>query len=221
MLQPDFKTDSDVVAIQPEANKLSTFARTLVIKTADGYNEAASFLKSIKGMLGKIEDARTRVTKPLNEALRQVNAQAKDASAPLQTAENQIKRAMIAYSDEQERLRREEQDRAEAAARKERERLEAQARKAEASGKVEKAVALEQRAASVVAPVIQREAPKVAGVVTREVWKFSIIDAAAVPREYLMVDETKIRKVVQALKGETVIAGVRVYPEKNLGASAA
>lgn len=44
-----------------------------------------------------------------------------------------------------------------------------------------------------------------------EVWKFEITDPQAIPREYLSVNETAIRKVVGALKGATSIAGVRVY----------
>lgn len=78
----------------------------------------------------------------------------------------------------------------------------------------EKVDAIDQRAAAVVAPVIQREAPKVQGVSMREVWRFEVIDPALVPREYCAVDEQKIRKVVTALKGEAVIAGVRVYAER-------
>jgi DNA repair exonuclease SbcCD ATPase subunit len=220
-MQPNLSTDTDVVAMKPQVNKLTEFARTLKIVTAEQFNDAANYLKSIKGLLKGIEDARTRITKPLNDALRQVNQQAKDASAPLEAAETQIKRSVLAYSAELERLRRDEQRRADEEARREREKLEAQAAKAAASGKVEKAAQLEQRAATVVAPVINMEAPKVTGISTREVWKFEVMNAAIVPREYLIVDETKVRKVVSALKGDTNIPGVRVYPEKNLAAGAA
>lgn len=220
-MQPDLRSDSAVVAIQPEVSKITAFAQSIVIKTVDGYQQASDYLKSVKGLLRQIEDARTRVTKPLNEALRQVNSQAKEASAPLLTAETQIKRAMLTYSAEQERIRREEQRKAEEAARKERERIEAQAAKAAAAGKVERAAQLEERAATVVAPVIQREAPKVAGVSMREVWRFEVTDPAAVPREYLTVDEKKIGAVVRALKGDTQIAGVCVWKEKSLASGAA
>lgn len=94
-----------------------------------------------------------------------------------------------------------------------------------AESKVEKAdikaAALEQTSAAVVAPIIQRAPPKVAGLTTREVWKFAVEDPAKVPREYLIVDETKIRKVVQALKGDAKIPGVRIYPEKQFASGAA
>ena len=83
---------------------------------------------------------------------------------------------------------------------------------------IEKAQELEHRAQTVVAPVIDRAPPKVPGISTREVWSFEITDASALPREYLMPDEQKIRRVVQALKENTAIAGVRVWPEKSIAA---
>lgn len=218
---PNLQADAAVVAIEPEKNQLIAFAQSLAIKTAGGYAAAADRLKLVKGLLQKIEEARTRITKPMNEALRQVNAQAKEASAPLIDAEAKIKRAMIAYSEEQERIRREEQRKAEEEARRQREKLEQQAAKALASGKVEKAEQLEQRAATVVAPVIQREAPKVTGVSTREVWKFEVTDPALVPREYLTIDEKKIGAIVRAMKGDTNIPGVRVWADKSLASGAA
>lgn len=94
----------------------------------------------------------------------------------------------------------------------------ADATEAKAADKVE---ALEVRAATVVAPVVSRETPKVAGVATREVWRFEITDPSLVPRQYLVVDEAKVRRVVQALKSDAGIPGVRVWSERQLAAGAA
>ena len=104
---------------------------------------------------------------------------------------------------------------AEAAGRRE-EAARLQARAAATETKAaEKAAAIELQAAAVVAPVIQREVPKVAGLKTREVYKFEVTDAALLPLEYLVPDEQRIRKVVNALKMDTRIPGVRVYPDKQ------
>ena len=132
--------------------------------------------------------------------------------------ENRIKAAMVGYQDEQDRRRREEQRKADEAARRERERLAEQARKAQEAGRAERAAQLEQRASAVTAPVLSRAPPRVAGVQTRELWKFAVDDPAKLPREYLVPDESKIRRVVEALKGDTVIPGVRVWPEKSIAA---
>ena len=56
--------------------------------------------------------------------------------------------------------------------------------------------------------------PTVSGVPSRRNYKFRIIDASRIPREYLCPDEVKIGQFVRALKktGE-VIAGVECYEE--------
>lgn len=227
------------------------------IATAEQFATAGELLKAVKGALKQIEEQRVAITKPINDSLRAVNAQAKSAAAPFEAAEREIKARMVEYSNEQERIRLEEQRKAEAAARAERERLARQAAEAEAKARAEqdrlrreaeeaaaagraaeaaklsaKAEKVEERAAAkvealqlqeamVVAPVIQREAPKVAGVSFRDVWKFEVTDPAAVPRQYLVIDESRIRKVVQALRGDADIPGVRVWCEKQPASSAA
>ncbi len=208
-------------AVRPTLEVITAQAGSLRIVSPEAYEDAGQLLKTIKGALRQIETQRTSITAPMNEALRNANAQAKAAAAPFEAAEKRIKSAMITYSDEQERLRQEEQRKADERARKEREKLEAQAAKAAASGKDDRAVQLEERAAAVVAPVINREPPKVTGVSTREVWKFEVTDPSLVPRQFLEVDEAKIRRVVQAMKGDASIPGVRVWPERQLAAGAA
>ena len=233
------------------------FPAIRTITTTEQFSQAGEMLKAVKGALKQIETQRVEITGPINESLRKINAQAKAAAEPFVKAENAIKGAMVAYQDEQERLRREEQRRVEEAARKERERLaalqreeertarekavalrrEAEAaaaagRAAEAAKLAARAVSTEERSAAkvedlhlreamVVAPVIDREPPKVAGVATREVWKFEITDPARVPDQYKVVDEARVRKVVQALKADANIPGVRVYSERQLAAGAA
>ena len=71
------------------------------------------------------------------------------------------------------------------------------------------------------APVVQTQAPKVAGVSIPKVWTFEITDEDVIPREYLVVDESRIRRVVTALKGDTKIPGVRVLEQKRISAGVA
>jgi hypothetical protein len=213
--------DPTVAALTPALERLRAFAKNLVIKTAAGYEQAAELLKSIKASLATIENARERITKPLNVALRETNAQAKVAAAPFLADELAIKRAMIAYSDLQDRLRDEEQRRQNEIARKEQLRLQEIADRAAAKGQEGKAEAFQERAQSVVAPIAQQAAPKVGGISIPKVWTFEITDEALIPREYLEVNETKIRKVVTALKKDTVIPGVRVYEVKRIAAGIA
>jgi hypothetical protein len=218
---PDLSTDSTVTALSPVLADLRAFAKNLVIKTVQGYEAAAERLKHIKGALATIEDARTRITKPLNETLREVNAQAKTAAAPFLADEQTIKRAMIAFSDEQDRRRREEQRRLDEKAEADRRRLLEAAQRNEAKGNTAKADAFEERAAQVVAPVAQTAAPKVAGISVPEVWDFEVTDEDLIPRAYCEVSAKRIRAQVQATKGMTQIPGVRVFKTKRIAAGVA
>jgi hypothetical protein len=217
----DLEKDPAVIEATSEVTALQTIASNYVVKTQEQYVAGADDLKRVKAAQKKLEDTRTSLTGPINESLKRINAFFRKPAEALVAFEQKIKGALGNYSAEQERIRQEEQRRADEAARREREKIEAQARKAADSGKVEKAAVLEQRAATVVAPIISREPPKVSGVSMREVWKFAVENPDLVPREYLSVDETKIRKVVAALKGDAKIAGVRVFSEKQIASSAA
>lgn len=220
-MQPDVTNDPTVVAIIPDRDALSARATNLAIRDQGGYTQAADWLKTIKGFLKIIEAARVKVTGPLNEALKARNAEARESAQPLLDAESKIKRAMIAFSDEQDRLAREEQRRQNEIAAKEQKRLQEISDRAAAKGQANKAEEFQERAQSVVAPVVQVAAPKVSGVSIPKVWVFEITDEDLIPREYLVVDETRIRRVVTALKGDTKIPGVRVYEQKRIAAGVA
>lgn len=220
-MQPDIASNTEVQELAAQSDMLAQVALAYRVASPIEYANAGEELKKIKAAAKRLDDLRKTMTKPLDAAKKAIMDFFRTPETKLQQAESGIKRAMIAYSEEQDRIRREEQRKADEAARKEQEKLQAQAAKAAASGKVEKAVELETRAATVVAPIINREPPKVAGINMREAWKFEVIDERAVPREFLMVDESKIRKFVSNMKGDTQIAGVRVWSEKNLASGAA
>ena len=73
-------------------------------------------------------------------------------------------------------------------------------------------------APTVVPPVVQ-EAPRVTrtengSAFSKNPWVFEVIDSAAVPREFMSVDEKKIRDAVKM--GLRAIAGVRIYKDSQI-----
>ena len=50
---------------------------------------------------------------------------------------------------------------------------------------------------------------------TNKVMKFEVVDFKALPDEYKISDDVKIRKVVNALKMDTNIPGVKVWEEEQ------
>jgi hypothetical protein len=141
----------------------------------------------------------------------------RDAVAkPLDEAERELKGKLGGYMAEQERQRRAAEAAAQAEAQRQAEaERAAEVKVLEEAGEVESAAAVASE--PVVAPVIV--APPVerpAGLSTMEVWKFKLLDINAVPRQYLMLDESKVLKIVKAMKGQTQIPGIQAYPEMTV-----
>lgn len=185
---------AEFASVAPTLEAVRTgYASIKTITTAVQFTQAGELLKAVKGALKQIEEQRVAITKPINESLRAVNAQAKTAAEPFEIAEREIKARMVEYSNEQERIRREEQRKAEAAAAAERARLAEQQRQAEAKARAEqerlrreaeeaaaagraaeaaklaaRADRVEERAAAKVEELQLREAMVVAPVIERE-----------------------------------------------------
>lgn len=49
-----------------------------------------------------------------------------------------------------------------------------------------------------------------------QTWTFSVEDEAKIPREYFVLDTSKVQKVVTALKDKTSVPGIRVFQENSI-----
>lgn len=223
-MQADPSKSPEVRELQSETKQLVEAAdvyNRVAIATPEHYALGAEELKRVKGAIARLEKIRKGMTQPLDMAKKAIIEFFRPFEDQLERAEGSIKRVLIAYNNEQQRIQREAQLKVEADARKERERLEQRAANAEAKGKTDKAIGLLQQAATVVAPIIQRETPKVSGLQDRKTWKFEVTDPTKVPREYLKVDESKVGAYVRAMKDTAAIPGVRIWSESTLASSAA
>lgn len=218
---PASTDDPRVKPVAKQVESLASSVETFECKDAATYESGAEVLKTIKGLHRQVEDQRKTITKPLDEAKRQVMDLFRPLTNTLTQAERTIKQRLVAWSNEQERIRREEQRKADEKARKERERLEKQAEEARKKGREERAQTLQDRAVSTVAAPPPPAAPKVSGVQTRTVWRFRVVDASKVPDKYKVVDEKKVGGVVRSLKGDTEIPGVEVWEESTMAARSA
>ena len=63
---------------------------------------------------------------------------------------------------------------------------------------------------------VKDDAPKVDGISIRSAYSFEIVDESKLPREFLMPDEHKLRKIVQAMGDTIKIEGVRIFPVEIL-----
>ena len=69
-MQPDLSTDQSVAALAPERETLLARVASLKLRDQSGYTEAAAWLKSIKGFLKALEDARRKSRYPQQKSRR-------------------------------------------------------------------------------------------------------------------------------------------------------
>jgi DNA polymerase III gamma/tau subunit len=94
-----------------------------VVDSADMMEAAAADLREVKALAKRVEESRTSITGPLNQAAKAVNDLFRPPAEYLSQAEAALKTAMLKYTAEQERLAAEARRVAEEQARAERERL--------------------------------------------------------------------------------------------------
>jgi len=223
-----------VEVLEPDTQALVDRAE-IVAKDFEGYqivnNDAYSFagehLKKVKSISAEIDEKRRSMTKPLDEAKKKIMDFFKGPLDKLARVEGNIKNAMLTFQREQEEIRRKEEARMQELARREEERrrkaLEEKAKKADEKGDVEKAEDLRQQKEEVFvpAPIVESQVTKVAGISTKKVWRFKIIDASKIERQWMVPDEKAIQAYVTATKGTRPIPGLEIYSEDVLSSGRA
>jgi hypothetical protein len=216
-------SEEQIQTIQTGRNRLLERAKSLVVNSVENYQTACEIVKGIAELRKMIEADFKPAKSSAYDTWKAICAQEKNHLDGLSEPDRIVRSKISDYNVEQERIRREEERKArEVAERQAEERKIQEAIKAEAQGRPELANTILDTPV-VAAPIVVPKAtvPKVEGVSMATTWKFEITDSSLIPREYLTVDETKIRKVVQALKEQSSIPGVRVYStqEPRVGGS--
>lgn len=211
------ETVLELAPLEKNTMEVERRANAIQIRTPDEYGLAGDELKIIKALEKQVMDTFADPIKKAHAAHKSLVAAKDKHLEPLEAAERIIKGKMSTYAAEQERIRQErERELQEQMRRQEEERQLAEAVAAEQAGNAEEATAIMEQ--PVIAPpvVLASTTPKLSGVATVENWKFRITDETQIPREYLLVDQVKIGKVVRAMKSNTNIPGVQAYPEAGV-----
>ncbi|MCC6797688.1 MAG: hypothetical protein IT366_21425 [Candidatus Hydrogenedentes bacterium] len=163
-----------------------------VVETAHKAHKAATTLRN------KLLDFEADV-KGLNQRLGAYLAEQRRIADEARRAAEQKAR------EEAERLRREQEEAALAKAAA----LEAEGRHVAATLALHEA----EKPVPVVKPEPVMEAPKVAGISLRDNWKWRVVNEAAVPREFLQINESMIGAIVRSQKDRANIPGIEIYNE--------
>ena len=196
--------DEVIIKLQYEATSLKTYADALVITSNDQLIPATNDLSLIAKLKKAIEERRKDWVNPIRASLDAVNGVFKTLIEPLEEADRTTRAKIMAFRQEQERKRRE----VEAI---EAEKLALAKREAELKGgeitidltPIEKPEALPAHVFT-----------DLGTMGTVKIKKWEVENLELVPREYLIIDATKIGKVVRA--GIPSIPGIRIWTEETL-----
>ena len=139
---------SIAITLTGQAQRALAGAEEFTIDSDEMLEVAGDDLRRVMGLKKSVEDQRTSITGPLNQAVKAVNDLFRAPAQYLQQAETRLKGAMLTYQQEQQRKADEARRKAEAEARAERDRQAAIQREQEAKA----------REASAAAERAQREA---------------------------------------------------------------
>lgn len=196
----------EIAVVKSQVSKAIKAAEEIVVKTDDQMLAAGDVRKKIKVVGKMIKDKKEAITKPLNDALKQVRELFRPLEDGYEQAESLIASKMLEYQKlvdaEKRRIEAEAQKKLDDAARD----LEAGKITEKEAEKIEKKVETKLEKA----PEVIKKSDSFH---TRTVKKFRIVDEALIPREYLFVDEVKIRR---AMLANVPVAGVEYYEDKTL-----
>lgn len=227
------ESDSDTTALREAAASMAERARALQIVDDATLTDANALGSDVASTLRSVEKRRKFFVEPLNNHVKTINELFRKMCEPLKSADEQLRRKILAFrAAEQERIddaRREAEAKAREEARKAQEKA-AAAEAARIAGDNRKAAQLE-RAAEKAQSVAESTATTAAVLLgagpaksmdagdgaknkTSRVWRFEVVDAAQVPRQFLAVDEKSIRAAVA--QGAREIPGVRIFETEQL-----
>jgi hypothetical protein len=188
------KQDIEMV-VKAEVSVYEREAVKLIIDSPEDMERAVTILSETNKVADRVKDEKEKITVPLNEALKAERARWKPIEDACANAVSIIKSKMIAYQRLLEVKNKEKED-------KLMKRVDKGTMKVEtAVGKME---ALPDTKASV--------ATGAGMIMWKTVKKLVISDALLIPREYLIVDEVKVK---EALKNGIVVAGASLVEEKT------
>lgn len=187
----------------------------------DELEVAGKFEADCKKQIKALSEMRLKLTRPLDEAKKEICAKEKELAKILDTEQKRVNVMTTAYANElarraeQERLAAEAAERAAAEAAVAAEEAAAQAQQANAMFGLDAATPSPAPAPVIPTPVVTTTGPHTTSNRFVEKWDYQITDPNAVPRELCSPDESKIRALMLAKKSEgykaaqIVVAGIK------------
>lgn len=223
------KLTPEAAPLVKETDAIVAQASNLKIVNADHYAETANDLMRIKGLLKKINETFDPIIADAHKTHRSACDAKKSLTDPLTGAEKAIKKAMVDYDEEQERIARELEENlrkeAEAKAEEKRQAMIDQADLAIELGADDEAEELLNQADSVqvLTPLVSSNTVSVGGIAKKKTWKARVTNPKLVPAyfgefEIRKINEGQLNRISQMTGGAAKIPGVEFYEERGISA---
>lgn len=200
-------------ALRDEMTKALDEAKALQVTDADTYTRAGALV----GNLGALADRAKDWWKPATEIAfklhRWLTARRGGDVTPLEQERDRLTTDAGDWKKEQDRLQVERDAAVTAEAKRQADEIaQAQALTYEAQGMPELAAAIIEEAAAAPAPIVSTAShvPTGVGFSHGKDFVIRVINIGLVPRDYLMVNEAAVLKVVKAMKGKIRIPGIAI-----------
>jgi hypothetical protein len=220
MLNPDDvrRFTEELPTIDGKSRDLAALVEACsTVVTADGYEMAGHCINDIAEFRKAVIEHFEPMISGAFKIHRAYTGRRQHVLGTLDGYRARVQQAMMRWSAEQERLKRQrEVQLQQAAQRLEDEAVKEDAKELRKAGYKDEAKELRREGRQAPAVVLESPVPKVKGVTTVTVWKYRITDVGLIPRQYLEPSHQAIRSVVQALKDKANIPGVEAYPEESV-----
>lgn len=213
---------NELVAKEKEIEQALVVAnsKVMTIKVIDEitYKQAADTWLLISVMEKKIKCDFLNAKKAADEAHKAVCALEKSYLDRLKPLKDYLNKQQVTWQNEQEAIRKAEENRlrAEALKKEEEDRI-ATAIQAEAEGEKKEVVEeILETPVFVPPPIVEKSVPKISGQTMTTIWRWRLKDINLVPRQFLVVNEVALNAHVKNLKERSEVPGIEVYPEQAM-----
>jgi len=187
--------EKEIAEYKVYTGEVQEYLDKLVINNDNDYEAAIRYGKSVKKRGKEITASKEKITKPMNEALKEARGLFKPFEVACDGALTTIKGKMSEYKEKQAKKQDLEKERIEKRLEKGTMRQDTAVRKMTEMEEIKKTVETDEGSATIA-----------------KVKKYRVVDITKVPHEYLEVNMTAVRKAFK----EAPVPGVEEYLENNV-----
>ena len=188
--------EKEVKVLDKEISPVVKKATSIEIRNPSDMKKATEMLSQINKYADEVEEKKKSVTDPLNAALKAARGLFKPLEEKLEEAIGSIRSSMTSYQTEQRRLEKIEEDKI-------------ASRVGEGKGKLKVETAVKK--IDEIKKADQNVSAESGSVKFKTVKKFEVMDVTMLPHDYILANETLIRK---AMNEGNELPGVRYYTEE-------